>query len=59
MCRKRKKCGHACEKLCHNYDCNDIKCLKPCPKININCTRLLNKHKCTKLCWEDCGNVKY
>ena len=53
ICRKRMNCGHVCEKGCHVYDCNSIKCLKPCPKINPNCS--LKLHKCEKRCYEDCG----
>ena len=52
-CNKWKKCGHLCEKFCHNFKCDDIKCLKLCNKININCP--LKKHKCEKLCSEECG----
>ena len=55
-CGKRKKCGHACEKYCHNLDCNEIVCTKPCAKINPNC--ILGKHKCKKLCSENCGECK-
>ena len=57
ICKKRKLCGHACEKVCHIYDCNKIKCLKPCQRLNKNCTQL-NKHKCTKICWEECGKCE-
>ena len=52
MCKKRMKCGHICEKICHMYDCNKNKCLKPCTRINKNCK--LKKHLCNKLCWEEC-----
>ena len=51
ICRKRMNCGHVCEKTCHVYDCNSIKCLKPCPKINPNCS--LKIHRCNKRCYED------
>ena len=53
ICKKRMKCGHACEKTCHVYDCNEQKCLKPCRKINPNCK--LSMHECKKRCYEDCG----
>ena len=53
ICRKRMNCGHVCEKTCHIYDCNSIKCLKPCPKINPNCS--LKIHRCNKRCYEECG----
>ena len=43
------KCGHACEKLCHVYNCNDKKCLKPCAKQYSPCN-----HPCKKLCYENC-----
>ena len=52
-CLKRKKCGHTCEKFCHNFKCEDIVCTKICNKINPNCP--LKKHKCKKLCAEECG----
>ena len=52
MCKKRMKCGHVCEKVCHVYDCNKNKCLKPCARINKNCR--LRIHLCNKKCWEDC-----
>ena len=55
-CRKIKKCGHACEKACHNYDCNEDICMKPCDKINPNC--FLKKHKCKKICSNKCGPCK-
>ena len=57
MCRKRMNCGHICEKVCHLYDCNKNKCLKPCARINKNCT--LKKHPCNKLCWEMCGKCEF
>ena len=38
------KCGNACEKTCHVYDCNEQKCLKPCRKINPNCKLFM--HEC-------------
>ena len=56
ICRKRMKCGHVCERTCHVYDCNSIKCLKPCPKINPNCS--LEIHKCSRRCYEDCGRCE-
>ena len=56
ICNKRKKCGHACDKFCHNIDCNEIVCTKPCDKLNPNCS--LGKHKCKKLCSENCGPCK-
>ena len=55
ICRKRMKCGHACQKACHNFDCNDIKCLETITKINENCE--IKKHYCTKICsesWPKC-----
>ena len=55
-CRKRMKCGHVCEQYCHNYDCEKIKCEKPCPRINKNCQ--YKEHLCTKKCWEDCGKCE-
>ena len=57
-CRKRMKCGHACDMFCHNSDCNDFKCKKPCARININCKLLLKKHLCTRKCWEKCGECE-
>jgi hypothetical protein len=57
MCRKRMNCGHICEKVCHVYDCNKNKCLKPCARINKNC--ILKKHPCNKLCWEMCGKCEF
>jgi len=58
ICRIRKKCGHVCEKVCHVYECDDIKCLKPCVRINKNCEQII-QHRCTKLCWQDCGKCEY
>ena len=52
-CKTRRKCGHACEKLCHNYDCNTKKCLKPCSKKYEPCN-----HQCPKLCYEDCDKCE-
>ena len=52
-CKTRRKCGHACEKLCHNYDCNTKKCLKPCPEKYEPCN-----HQCPKLCYEDCDKCE-
>ena len=49
-------CGHVCEKTCHVYDCNEMKCLKPCRKINPNCK--LKEHICKKRCYEDCGRCE-
>jgi len=57
MCRKRMNCGHVCEKVCHVYDCNKNKCLKPCARINKNCR--LKIHPCNKLCWEKCGKCEF
>ena len=56
ICRKRMNCGHACEKTCHVYDCNSVKCLKPCKKLNPNCS--LKIHICNKRCYEDCGRCE-
>ena len=53
-CGKRRKCGHICEKTCHNYDCNEKKCTKICNKINPNCP--LGIHNCKKLCCKPCGD---
>ena len=58
ICKIRKKCGHVCEKVCHVYECDDIKCLKPCVRINKNCEQII-QHRCTKLCWQDCGKCEY
>ena len=55
-CHKRRKCGHACEKFCHNSDCNEYTCTKPCNKLNPTCA--LGKHKCQKQCFEKCGQCK-
>ena len=52
-CKTRRKCGHVCEKLCHNYDCNTKKCLKPCSKKYDPCN-----HPCPKLCYEDCDKCE-
>jgi len=52
-CKKRMLCGHTCEKLCHNYDCNSRKCTKPCPKEYSPCN-----HPCAKLCYEECGKCE-
>ena len=52
-CRKRMKCGHVCEKLCHVYNCNDQKCFKSCYKLFSPCG-----HPCKKLCYEDCGKCQ-
>ena len=57
MCRKRMNCGHVCEKICHVYDCNENKCLKPCERINKDCK--LKSHLCNKLCWEKCGKCEF
>ena len=56
ICKKRMNCGHACEKTCHNYDCNNEKCLKPCRKINPYCK--LSLHECKKRCYENCGRCE-
>ena len=53
-CGKRRTCGHICELLCHNYDCNAKKCFKICNKINPNCS--LGIHNCQKLCCKPCGD---
>ena len=55
---KKIECGHVCEKICHVYDCNEIKCLKPCVRIIKNC-RMQKKHKCTKLCWQEYGKCEF
>ena len=52
-CKKRMKCGHVCEKLCHVYDCNSINCIKPCTKKYFPCD-----HLCKKLCYEECGECE-
>ena len=52
-CKKRMHCGHTCEKLCHNYDCNSIKCTKPCQKYFLLCN-----HQCQKLCFQDCDKCE-
>ena len=58
LCKKRMNCGHVCEKVCHVYDCEKIKCMKPCERINQNCQQLI-KHKCTKLCYKECGECEF
>ena len=57
-CGKRRKCGHICELLCHNYECEEKKCTKICNKPNPNCTmeNEEDKHICKKLCCKPCGN---
>ena len=57
MCKKRMECGHVCEKVCHVYDCNKNKCLKPCARINKNCR--YKKHQCNKLCYQKCGACEF
>lgn len=52
-CGKIKRCGHACEKACHNFECNNDICIKPCNKLNPNC--VLGEHKCKKICSEKYG----
>ena len=52
-CSQIKKCGHHCEKACHNYNCKEEICPKICGKINPNCP--LSIHRCKKLCSKDCG----
>jgi hypothetical protein len=53
LCKKIMKCGHPCEKRCHNIDdCNDIKCQKPCKRIKLYCS--LKIHQCKKKCYEKC-----
>ena len=52
-CTVIKKCGHHCEKACHNYNCKEEICTKICGKINPNCALLT--HKCKKLCSKECG----
>ena len=58
VCKKRMDCGHVCDKICHVYECDEIRCLKPCIRINRNCEQII-QHKCTKLCWEECGRCEY
>ena len=58
VCKKRMDCGHVCDKICHVYECEEIKCLKPCIRINRKCEQKI-QHKCTKLCWEECGKCEY
>ena len=55
-CKKRMNCGHACEKYCHGYDCNQQKCTKIVTKLNPNCK--LGKHTSTKKCYEDFGKCR-
>ena len=57
ICKNRMDCGHVCDKLCHAFECNEFKCLKPCVRINKNCKQII-KHKCTKICWENCGKCE-
>ena len=58
ICKKRMNCGHVCDKICHVKECEESKCLKPCARINRNCEQNI-QHKCTKLCWEECGKCQY
>ena len=55
-CKKRMNCGHACEKLCHPYDCNEQKCLKEVTQKNPNCA--LGIHNYTKKCFENFGKCR-
>ena len=55
-CYKRMKCGHACEKYCHGYDCNQQICTKTVRVLNPKCK--YGKHNCTKMCYEDFGKCK-
>lgn len=48
-CLQRMKCGHVCERACHNYSHDKIKCLKKCERI------LYCGHRCTKKCCEECA----
>uniref|UniRef100_A0A2S2NW97 NFX1-type zinc finger-containing protein 1 n=2 Tax=Schizaphis graminum TaxID=13262 RepID=A0A2S2NW97_SCHGA len=55
-CTDRLQCGHACNVNCHKDDDPTHEryvCLKPCSKLNINCSR---DHKCMKKCYENCSN---
>ena len=47
-CCQRLKCGHVCERQCHNYAHELIQCVKKCERT------LPCGHKCTKQCYQDC-----
>uniref|UniRef100_A0A8D8YH08 NFX1-type zinc finger-containing protein 1 n=1 Tax=Cacopsylla melanoneura TaxID=428564 RepID=A0A8D8YH08_9HEMI len=54
-CESRLKCGHACTRSCHlddDPDHLDFKCMKPCERLNANCSE---EHACKKLCHENCS----
>ncbi|XP_044270386.1 NFX1-type zinc finger-containing protein 1-like [Tribolium madens] len=57
-CEKQvEPCGHACTRNCHirmDPDHLQYKCTKRCAKYLKNCNAEPEKHKCKKLCFEDC-----
>ena len=50
-CKKRMNCGHACQKFCHNNDCNEQKCYKEITTKNPYCKLMI--HEYTRKCCED------
>lgn len=57
-CEERLPCGHSCMLRCHTQDDPDhleYQCNKPCTRNNAGCKE---NHKCTKLCYEECGNCQ-
>lgn len=51
-CGQRLPCGHACERLCHQFSHDTIKCTKSCARV-LPCS-----HPCKKRCYEPCGACK-
>ena len=50
-CTYRLKCGHVCDRLCHNTDPDheQVQCKKQCDRL---CKR--KEHGCSSLCFQDC-----
>ncbi|PNF18207.1 hypothetical protein B7P43_G18049, partial [Cryptotermes secundus] len=55
VCGAELPCGHRCKRVCHvrDQDHGNILCFDPCDRIPENCEL---QHKCSKLCFEDCGD---
>lgn len=55
-CETRLECGHACPRTCHAYDREHkkIRCSKKCNRILCDFG-----HRCSKRCWEECGDCQF